>query len=46
MCPYSRFQSVLFDADTLIVSYDAARGEPRTPRLDAGERGDCIDCSM
>jgi cytochrome c oxidase accessory protein FixG len=29
MCPYARFQSVMFDADTLVISYDAARGEPR-----------------
>ncbi|WP_439650217.1 RdxA/RdxB/FixG family protein, partial [Isoalcanivorax beigongshangi] len=29
MCPYARFQSVMFDEDTLIVSYDEARGEPR-----------------
>jgi polyferredoxin len=27
MCPYARFQSVMFDADTLVISYDAARGE-------------------
>jgi cytochrome c oxidase accessory protein FixG len=32
MCPYARFQSVMFDPDTLIVSYDAARGEPRGSR--------------
>ena len=32
MCPYARFQSAMFDRDTLIVSYDAARGEPRGPR--------------
>ena len=32
MCPYARFQSVMFDQDTLIVSYDAARGEPRGSR--------------
>ena len=29
MCPYARFQSVMFDRDTLVVSYDRARGEPR-----------------
>ena len=51
MCPYSRFQSVMFDADTLIVSYDAARGEGRGPRRkDADPRalglGDCIDCTL
>ncbi len=32
MCPYSRFQSVMFDKDTLIVSYDPERGEKRGPR--------------
>ncbi len=32
MCPYARFQSAMFDKDTLIVSYDVARGEPRGPR--------------
>lgn len=50
MCPYARFQSAMFDQDTLIVSYDAARGEPRGPRLAkagaAPARGDCIDCTM
>jgi len=45
MCPYARFQSAMFDRDTLIVSYDGARGEPRSPRMAAGA-GDCIDCSM
>ncbi|MEX0943921.1 MAG: cytochrome c oxidase accessory protein CcoG [Pseudomonadales bacterium] len=49
MCPYARFQSAMFDRDTLIVSYDPARGEPRGPRkkgIDPVEvgRGDCIDC--
>ena len=43
MCPYARFQSAMFDKDTLIVTYDRARGEPRG----IGEgKGDCIDCSM
>ncbi|NQD94262.1 cytochrome c oxidase accessory protein CcoG [Pseudomonas sp. CrR25] len=51
MCPYSRFQSVMFDRDTLIISYDAARGEARGPRKkDADYRaeglGDCVDCTM
>ncbi|WP_141766042.1 4Fe-4S binding protein, partial [Pseudomonas sp. HMSC75E02] len=51
MCPYSRFQSVMFDKDTLIVSYDPRRGEKRGPRkktLDykAQGLGDCIDCTM
>ena len=45
MCPYARFQSAMFDRDTLIVSYDAARGEPRGAARTAG-KGDCIDCSM
>lgn len=51
MCPYSRFQSVMFDSDTLVISYDAARGEPRGPRRkDADYKaeglGDCIDCTL
>lgn len=49
MCPYARFQSSMFDRDTLIISYDARRGEPRAAhgRVAAnGKRGDCIDCSM
>ena len=44
MCPYARFQSAMFDNDTLIVTYDAARGEPRDAR--AAKGGDCIDCTM
>ncbi|WP_275286460.1 cytochrome c oxidase accessory protein CcoG [Halomonas elongata] len=47
MCPYARFQAVMFDRDTLTVSYDAGRGEPRAHRrreADAG--GDCIDCGL
>jgi cytochrome c oxidase accessory protein FixG len=49
MCPYARFQSAMFDRDTLIVSYDAARGEPRGSRGKQHERnglGDCIDCTL
>ena len=51
MCPYARFQSVMFDQDTLIVSYDPRRGESRGPRKkDADYKaqglGDCIDCKM
>lgn len=51
MCPYARFQSVMFDKDTLTVSYDAARGENRGPRKREVEPasvglGDCIDCHM
>lgn len=51
MCPYARFQSVMFDKDTLTVSYDVARGEQRGPRkrevkpADVG-LGDCIDCQL
>ncbi|QXI55412.1 cytochrome c oxidase accessory protein CcoG [Pseudomonas alvandae] len=51
MCPYARFQSVMFDKDTLTISYDVARGEIRGPRkrevnpVDIG-LGDCIDCQM
>ncbi|MEZ5571652.1 MAG: cytochrome c oxidase accessory protein CcoG [Halioglobus sp.] len=51
VCPYARFQSVMFDHDTLIVSYDSGRGEPRGSRkrdADRGalELGDCIDCAL
>ncbi|WP_217476815.1 cytochrome c oxidase accessory protein CcoG [Stutzerimonas stutzeri] len=51
MCPYSRFQSVMFDADTLTVAYDAARGEQRGPRRKDSDQkslglGDCIDCTL
>ncbi|RYF07898.1 MAG: cytochrome c oxidase accessory protein CcoG [Comamonadaceae bacterium] len=51
MCPYARFQSAMFDADTLIVTYDEARGEPRGPRTKtvdykAKGLGDCIDCTL
>ncbi|WP_248804804.1 cytochrome c oxidase accessory protein CcoG [Pseudomonas sp. MWU13-2100] len=51
MCPYARFQSVMFDKDTLTISYDATRGEHRGPRKrDVAPAsvglGDCIDCQM
>jgi cytochrome c oxidase accessory protein FixG len=51
MCPYARFQSAMFDNDTLIVTYDQERGEPRSGRsrsVDAKATGlgDCIDCSF
>lgn len=51
MCPYARFQSVMFDPDTLIVSYDNKRGEPRGARSKSSDRkakelGDCVDCSI
>ena len=51
MCPYARLQSAMFDRDTLIVSYDPARGEPRgkrktdVPAREQG-KGDCVDCSI
>lgn len=47
MCPYARFQSAMFDRDTLIISYDTERGEPRTNYKAGASReglGDCIDC--
>jgi cytochrome c oxidase accessory protein FixG len=51
MCPYARFQSVMFDPDTLIVTYDEARGEPRGARskkedYKAAGKGDCVDCGI
>jgi cytochrome c oxidase accessory protein FixG len=51
MCPYARFQSAMFDPDTLIVSYDAGRGEPRgtgsknSSRTEQG-LGDCVACGL
>ncbi|MBP6304770.1 MAG: cytochrome c oxidase accessory protein CcoG [Giesbergeria sp.] len=51
MCPYARFQSAMFDKDTLIVTYDTERGEARGPRTKAVDYkaqglGDCIDCTL
>ncbi len=51
MCPYARFQSAMLDRDSLIVSYDPARGEMRGPRrkgtdYKAQGLGDCIDCKL
>ncbi len=47
-CPYGRFQSVLLDRQSLIVGYDARRGEPKAPWRKKEERsaGDCIDCEL
>jgi len=51
ICPYARFQSVMFDQDTLIVSYNPQRGEPRGARKrnadhNAEGLGDCIGCDL
>ncbi len=54
MCPYARFQSAMFDKDTLTVSYNEKRGEQRGPRsrkaspqeLEKSGLGDCIDCNL
>ena len=51
MCPYARFQSAMFDHDTLIVTYDAARGEPRGARSKKADPtalnlGACVDCTL
>jgi cytochrome c oxidase accessory protein FixG len=49
MCPYARFQSAMFDEDTLIISYDEKRGEPRGARKKGQEQanlGDCINCGI
>ena len=49
MCPYARFQSVMFDPDTLIITYDPERGEPRGIRkkdADPNKLGDCVDCGQ
>jgi cytochrome c oxidase accessory protein FixG len=44
LCPYARFQGVLFDADTLVIGYDTSRGEPRGKRGTVA--GDCVDCGL
>ncbi|MBX9963786.1 MAG: cytochrome c oxidase accessory protein CcoG [Burkholderiales bacterium] len=51
MCPYARFQGVMFDPDTLVITYDRDRGEPRGGRsksVDPKARGlgDCVDCGI
>ena len=51
MCPYARFQSAMFDRDTLIITYAAARGEPRGGRPKSADPqllglGDCVDCGI
>ncbi|MCV6636136.1 cytochrome c oxidase accessory protein CcoG [Candidatus Albibeggiatoa sp. nov. NOAA] len=51
MCPYARFQSAMFDKDTMIIAYDEKRGEPRGSRKrneDPDEKGlgDCINCTL
>ena len=51
MCPYARFQGVMFDPDTLVITYDPERGEPRGARkkgvdATATGAGDCVDCGL
>jgi len=51
MCPYARFQGVMFDPDTLVITYDPERGEPRGAHkkgVDAklAGLGDCVDCGL
>jgi len=54
VCPYARFQSVMFDSDTMVVAYDEKRGEPRGSRskkenatsLQDKKLGSCIDCTL
>lgn len=51
MCPYGRFQSSMLDEDSLLITYDVARGEPRGARKKEADYrsqglGDCIDCQM
>ncbi|WP_119156588.1 cytochrome c oxidase accessory protein CcoG [Caldimonas tepidiphila] len=51
MCPYARFQSAMFDKDTMIITYDEARGEPRGSRSRKADPkqlglGACIDCTL
>ena len=56
MCPYARFQSAMFDEDTMIISFDPERGLPKGPRKKTADintagpggtrLGDCIDCTI
>jgi cytochrome c oxidase accessory protein FixG len=51
MCPYARFQSAMFDRDTMIVTYDPKRGEPRGGRSKRADAkglglGDCVNCGL
>ena len=51
MCPYARFQSAMFDQDTLIITYDRERGEPRGARARGADLrslglGDCVNCGI
>ncbi len=51
MCPYARFQGVMFDPDTLVITYDPERGEPRGARKKGADpktlnKGDCVDCGI
>jgi len=44
LCPYARFQGVLFDQDSLVIGYDTKRGEPRGKK--GSTPGDCVDCGL
>ena len=51
MCPYARFQSAMFDPDTMIITYDKSRGDPRGSRSRGADHralslGDCVDCGL
>jgi cytochrome c oxidase accessory protein FixG len=49
MCPYARFQSAMFDRNTLVITYDNQRGEPRGPQrrhAEGQQAGDCVDCTI
>jgi cytochrome c oxidase accessory protein FixG len=51
MCPYARFQGAMFDRHTLVIAYDAGRGEPRGARSRKADAkslsiGDCVDCTL
>ena len=51
MCPYARFQGVMFDPDTLVITYDRERGEPRGARSRSADPakkglGSCVDCGI
>lgn len=54
VCPYGRLQGVLLDKDSVVISYDHVRGEPRgklqkakaaAPQPET-KKGDCVDCGL
>lgn len=50
VCPYGRLQGVLLDNQSINVTYDYKRGEPRAPirknKVEEKPAGDCVDCTL